>query len=148
EPDIVPEVFNSEALAAALKGRVAGKRVLLARADRGRELLREELSQVATVDQVAVYSQHDAVAGEAMDSMRRGEIDYVTLTSSNIARAWIAALDETCLARVMDGTVKVVTISPETSGAVRKLGLPVAAEAQEYTTGGIVDALVALASSG
>ena len=38
-----------------------GSRVLLARADRGIDLLRDELSAVAEVEQVAVYSQRDAV---------------------------------------------------------------------------------------
>lgn len=147
EPDLVPAVYNSEGLAAALKERAAGQRILLARADRGRELLRDELSRVATVDQVAVYSQVDAIPkdSEALASLRRGEIDYVTLTSSNIARALIAALDETCRARIAGGTVKLVTISPETSGSVKALGLPVAAEAREYTADGIVQVLIELA---
>jgi uroporphyrinogen III methyltransferase/synthase len=147
KPDLVPAVFNSESLAAALKEHAAGKRILLARADRGRDLLRQELSQIATVDQVAVYCQSDAViaAAEAIDRVRRGEIDYVTLTSSNIARALIAALDDTCRARIRDGTVKLVTISPETTGAVKELGLDVAAEAREYTTAGIVEAVVGAA---
>src|SRR5262249_50788333 len=58
--DLVPAEYRSEGLAAALKDHVAGKRVLLARADRGRDLLREELLRVAEVRQVAVYSQADA----------------------------------------------------------------------------------------
>jgi len=40
EPDLMPETYNSEGLAAALRPRVAGQRVLLARADRGRDVLR------------------------------------------------------------------------------------------------------------
>src|SRR5207237_1905019 len=36
EPDLVPEAYRSEVLADALRERVAGQRVLLARADRGR----------------------------------------------------------------------------------------------------------------
>ena len=47
EPDLVPDEYRSENLAAALRERVRGQRVLLARADRGRELLREELAAVA-----------------------------------------------------------------------------------------------------
>src|SRR5206468_9440053 len=53
--DVVPAAtFSSEGLADALKPHVAGKRVLLARADRGREHLRDALATVATVEQVAV----------------------------------------------------------------------------------------------
>jgi uroporphyrinogen III methyltransferase/synthase len=147
EPDVIPPVYNSESLAAVLKERAAGQRILLARADRGRELLREELSRIADVEQVAVYSQVDSVdtESEALACLRRGEIDYVTLTSSNIARSLIATLDETSRERIKIGAVQLVSISPETSGAITKLGLPVAAEAQVYTTAGLLDALVKLA---
>ncbi len=147
EPDLIPPVYNSEALAAAMKEKAAGQRILLARADRGRDLLREELAGVAEVEQVAVYSQIDTVHtdSEALACLRRGEIDYVTLTSSNIARSLIATLDETSRQRIKTGAVQLVSISPETSGAITRLGLPVAAEAEVYTTAGLVDALVKLA---
>ena len=38
----------------------AGRKILLARADRGRTLLKDELEQLADVDQVAVYHNADA----------------------------------------------------------------------------------------
>lgn len=149
EPDLVPAEYRSEALAAALKERAAGQRVLLARADRGRDLLRQELASVAQVEQVAVYSQVDAVEpdSEVLDCLRRGEIDYVTLTSSNIARALLRALDEPSRARILAGELKLVSISPVTSADVKALGFPVAAEATEYTTAGLLRALVELAES-
>ncbi len=150
EPDLVPEEYRSESLAAALKEQVAGRRVLLARADRGRDVLRQELAAVAAVDQVAVYSQVDAIApdAEALECLRRGEVDFVTLTSTNIARGFIAALDETCRSRIEAGQVRLVSISPVTSAEVRKWGLPVAAEARRYTVAGLVEALVELAGPG
>jgi uroporphyrinogen III methyltransferase/synthase len=142
EADLVPAEYNSEGLAAALRERVAGQRVLLARADRGIELLREQLSAVAEVEQVAVYRQVDAVEpGPALEALRWGEIDYVTLTSSNIARSLLQALDAETLDRMKGGRPGLVTISPRTSAAVRERGLPVAAEARTYTTEGIVAAL-------
>jgi uroporphyrinogen III methyltransferase/synthase len=144
EPDLVPDEFRSEALAAALKERAAGQRVLLARADRGRDLLRTELASVAEVDQIAVYSQIDAVETDAdvLDGLRRAEIDFVTLTSSNIARSLARILDGPCRARLESGEVKIVSISPVTSAAIRELGWPVAAEATAYTVAGLVAALV------
>lgn len=151
EPDLVPAVFRSEALAADLKARAAGQRVLLARADRGRDVLRQELATVATVDQVAVYSQVDAVEADAetLDCLRRGEIDYITLTSTNIAAALFRLLDAPARARIELGAVKLVSISPVTSAAVRELtGWPIAAEAAEYTIDGLIEALVALAGRG
>jgi uroporphyrinogen III methyltransferase/synthase len=147
EPDLVPPEYRSEDLAAALKDRVRGERVLLARADRGRELLREELTGVAEVDQIAVYSQVDAVDpnSEALASLRRGEIDYVTLTSSNIARALAQAFDQGCRDVIKSGPVKLVSISPVTSAAIREQGLPVAAEATVFTSEGVIEALIRLA---
>jgi uroporphyrinogen III methyltransferase/synthase len=148
EPDLVPARYQSEDLADALAERVRGGRVLLARADRGRELLRERLSLVAQVEQVAVYSQVDVVEPDAaiLERLRRGEFDYVTLTSSNIARALLRALGEEGAAPLRDGRTGLVTISPVTSAAVRELGLPVAAEALEATSTGTVRAVVELAA--
>lgn len=145
DADIVPDEYRSEALAAALKPQVAGQRVLLARADRGRELLRDELGHGAEVDQIAVYSQVDALdtSSHVFDSLRRGEVDYVTLTSSNIARAFLRGLDAPCRARIEAGDVRLASISPITSAAVRELGFEVAVEATSYTTKGLVEALVA-----
>jgi uroporphyrinogen III methyltransferase/synthase len=146
EPDLVPAVYVSEALASALKDHVAGQRVLLARADRGREVLREQLAQVSEVEQVTVYCQLDAIEpdAEALQSLRRGEIDYVTLTSSNIARSLLRALDEESLRLIRSGGVQLVSISPVTSTAIRELGLPVAIEAREFTAEGVVQALIVL----
>jgi uroporphyrinogen III methyltransferase/synthase len=150
EPDVIPCEYRSESLAAALKEQVAGQRVLLARADRGRELLREELAAVSTVDQVAVYSQVDALEAdsEMLEVLRQGQIDYVTVTSSNIARAFVRALDASSRARIEAGEVQLVSISPVTSATIRELGLPVAGEAVEYTAVGLVDILIKLAAAG
>ncbi|MBI1833072.1 MAG: uroporphyrinogen-III C-methyltransferase, partial [Planctomycetes bacterium] len=144
-PDIVPARFQSEDLAAALLAHIQpGQRVLLARADRGREVLKEQLETHCLVEQIAVYSQVDAVESdsEVMDALRRGEIEFVTLTSSNIARALLERLDATCRRRIEAGEIKLISISPVTSDAVRALGLPVAGEATEATTDGVIDAMV------
>jgi uroporphyrinogen III methyltransferase/synthase len=146
DADVVPTVYRSEALAAALAEHVAGRRVLLARADRGREVMRDELSKIAAVDQVTVYRQVDAVPqdGPVHDAVRRGEIDLITLTSANVARAVLRSLDEIGRARVVAGDVRIVTISPVTTAAVTELGYPVSAEARQYTTDGLIEAVVSL----
>jgi uroporphyrinogen III methyltransferase/synthase len=147
--DVVPaSTFSSEGLAEALKPHVAGMRVLLARANRGRELLRDALAAVATIEQVAVYEQADLAEPDAaiLDALRRGEIRYVTLPSSNIARGVLGGFDETIRGRVERGEIRLVAISPETGNAVRELGLPVAAEATTFTEDGLIEAVVRLAS--
>jgi uroporphyrinogen III methyltransferase/synthase len=146
-PDFTPATYNSEALAAGLGERAAGQRVLLARADRGRDVLRQQLAAVATVEQIAVYSQVDRVEADpvVLDALRRGVISFITLTSSNIARALARIVDEPIRRRIHTGAVKVVSISAVTSQDVRALGWPVAAEASEATTEGVLTALAALA---
>jgi uroporphyrinogen III methyltransferase / synthase len=145
--DLVPSKYQSEDLAAALLHETeADDRILLARADRGRDVLRQELGKKCHVDEVAVYSQVDSIAADdpLLDHVRRGEIDFITLTSSNIAKALVRSLDATSLARLKNGDIRLVSISPVTSGEIRGLGLPVAAEATTATIEGVVDALVRL----
>jgi len=139
--------FSSEGLVEALRPHVAGRRVLLARANRGRDLLREELAKVATVEQVTVYDQVDAIDPEddTFAALRRGEIEFVTLSSSNIARAVLGAFDDVLRGRVNRGEVKLVAISPITGDAVRACGYPVAAEATEFTAAGLIRAVRKLA---
>jgi len=145
EPDVIPDDYCSESLIAALRDRVRGLRILLARADRGRDLLRDELSAVAEVEQVAVYSQVDAVTQAFSEFLRDGPIDFVTLTSSNIARSLFRNLEDETRSLIQSGAMRLVTISPVTSAAVVEMGLPVAAEATAYTVDGVLAALIALA---
>jgi uroporphyrinogen III methyltransferase/synthase len=146
EPDLVPAEFRSECLAAALQERVAGQRLLLARADRGRDLLRDQLATIATVTQIAVYSQVDVFAADTAlrERLQKGRMDYVTLTSSNVARSFLTALAPAAQARVRAGEIQLVSISPITSAAVRELGFPVAAEATEHTSAGVLEVLLRL----
>lgn len=149
EPDLVPPRYCSEELAAALAPRVAGQRVLLARADRGRDVLPRLLAEVAQVEQIAVYRQCDLVQADpaVLEALRQGAIHYVTLTSPSIARAFVALLDPDSRRLLEQRQVQLVALSPVTGAALRELGLPVAAEAQEYTQAGLVTALLHLARS-
>jgi uroporphyrinogen III methyltransferase/synthase len=148
--DVVPATtFSSEGLIEALAPHVSGQRVLLARANRGRELLHTGLARVASVEQVAVYDQVDVTEPDpaVLDALRRGEIRYVALSSPSIARGVLGGFDETIRGRVERGEIRLVAISPVTGDAVRELGFPVAAEATTFTEDGLIGALVASARS-
>lgn len=147
EPDLVPDSFNSEALAEALSRQAAGLRILLARADRGREVLRDILGPVAHVEQVAVYSQVDEPAADpdVLAALREGRIGYALATSSNIGRSLARLIGPEGEALIRDGTLRVVSISPVTTRELRALGWPVAAEAAEATIPGVLQALEHLA---
>jgi uroporphyrinogen III methyltransferase / synthase len=96
-PDLVPTESTSEGLAATLAETCRGRRVLLAAAAQGREELRTRLAEVAAVDVAPVYEQAEVVpdSPEIFDRLRRGEYQAVTLTSPNVAKAVLAACDET-----------------------------------------------------
>jgi uroporphyrinogen III methyltransferase/synthase len=102
----------------------------------------------AQVEQVCVYEQVDSISANAstMDALRRGEINFIPLPSSSIARGVLGTFDETIRGRVERGEISLVAISPETGNAVRELGYPVAAEAEVFTEDGLIDAMVKLAS--
>lgn len=141
---LTPDRFRSDDLEAALMDCAIGKRILFARADRGRSWLVSPLRAVADVSEVIVYRQKDASAidVEVHDAIRRGEVDFVTLTSGNIARSFLRLLDDTGQALIRSGRMKLVSISPITSEAITAMGFNVGLEARESTMAGIVSLLI------
>ncbi len=142
--DLVPATFRSEALAEALAANASGQRILLARADRGRTVLKDELAGVASVEQVAVYKNADAKAlpPEVSARIAEGTVDWITLTSSAMTARLHALLPDSARERIGAG-VRLASISPVTSEAARALRWVVDVEAREYTWDGVVQAIVA-----
>jgi uroporphyrinogen III methyltransferase / synthase len=133
--DLVPEQFRAESLVASLAGLARGKRFLLVRASRGREVLAEGLraAGAAAVDQVVAYTSTDVERPEPAVAQRlaAGRIDWVTVTSSAVARSLVRLFGED-LRRA-----KLASISPVTSQTLAELGYPPAVEAAEYTLAGL-----------
>ncbi len=142
--DVVPESYRSEALAEALAGRAAGRRILLARADRGRAILKDELERVADVEQVPVYRNADAEAlpPGVLERIEAGTVDWITLTSSAIAERLHALLTEEARGRI-GREIRLASLSPVTSATIARLGWPVAVEATVFTWDGLVGAIAA-----
>lgn len=141
---VTPPEYRAESLAEALTGEAAGKRFLLARASRGREILAERLQAAgADVDQIVVYTSRDVRQPDAgiAETLQAGGFDWVTVTSSAIARS-LHGMFGTSLARS-----RLASISPVTSQTLRDLGHEPAVEACEFTTGGLVDAIVKATAS-
>jgi uroporphyrinogen III methyltransferase/synthase len=141
--DLVPDSYRSEALAAALGDRAAGAQILLARADRGRTLLRDELGHMADVTQVPVYHNADAIdlPESVVERIAAGTVDWITVTSSAIARRLHALLPEPARRRI-GGPVRLASLSPVTTQTAAELGWDVAVEARKYTWEGLVNSLV------
>ncbi len=141
--DLVPGSFRSEALAEALAARTHGRHILLARADRGRTVLKDELQRVAEVEQVAVYRNADAEAlpPPVLERIAEGSVDWITLTSSAITERLHALLPDESRAAI-GRAIRLVSLSPVTSATAARLGWPVAVEADVYTWNGLVQALL------
>jgi uroporphyrinogen III methyltransferase/synthase len=138
--DLQPAEYRAEALAAALAPAVAGERVLLIRASRGREVLAETLAASgADVRQVVAYESRDVDAADpdVAAALAAGDIDWVTVTSSAIARALVRLFGDD-LRRT-----KLAAISPLTAGLLAEAGFAPEAVAMRYTVEGLVEAILA-----
>ena len=137
--DLVPEQFRAEALAEALGHDARGRRFLLVRASRGREVLAEQLRAAgALVEQIVAYTSADVERPDPAVAtlLKAGQLDWITVTSSAIARSLARMFGED-LRRA-----KLASMSPLTSGVLGELGHATAAEAIEYTMAGLVAAIV------
>lgn len=139
-PDVVPDEFVAEAAVQALDAadELAGRRILLPRADVARAVLPEQLRALgATVDEVAAYTtvQDGADAERVRGLFQRGEVDVVTFTASSTVRNFVDLVGADV------GRAAVASIGPITSGTARELGLAVDVEAAEYTIPGLVQAI-------
>jgi len=137
--DLVPEQFRAESLAEALEHEAKGRRFLLARASRGREVLANRLTAAgAVVEQIIVYTSTDVdyPDPEIVTLLHGGCVDWTTVTSSAIARSLVTLFGDE-LRRS-----KLASLSPITSDVLRKLGHEPSAEAAEYTLAGLAAAIV------
>ncbi|MCE5302460.1 MAG: uroporphyrinogen-III synthase [Planctomycetaceae bacterium] len=136
--DLVPERFCAEALADRLALEAAGRRFLIARASRGREVLADRLIAAgATVEQIVVYSSVDVEQADPAVSaaLQADEIDWITVTSSAIARSLVRLFGKN-LRRA-----KLASISPLTSETLIELGYRPTVEAIDATMAGLVAAI-------
>jgi uroporphyrinogen-III synthase len=151
--NVVPEEYVAESVVKSLRGQVAGKRVLLARAKVARDVIPRELRKLgAEVEVVEAYetvipqSSRTRLRKILRDSKRRP--DVITFTSSSTARNFIALLGKNMWrghprprkANPLD-SVRFASIGPVTSSTLRELGLPVHIEAKQYTIPGLVKAI-------
>lgn len=136
--DLAPEQYVAEIMVAAFAGvELSGKRVLLPRAAVARDVIPNEFAQRgAWVDVVEAYRTVMPVSTEGGVSF--GRVDWVTFTSSSTVKNFLAMAGRDVLLGA-----RVASIGPVTSETLRKHGLRVDVEAGEFTTRGLVAAIVA-----
>lgn len=141
--DLVPESYRAEQLAEALRPHVSGRRVLWARANRVRDVLRTELAAAgAQLDEVVVYQHRDVDAWpeEVNKRLVAGQLDWIGVSSPAIARN-VARLVPEAARSYLGSRIRIASISPVTSAACQEVGLPVSAEATEHTWDGLLAAI-------
>lgn len=137
--DLQPAEYRAEALAEELAPLSVGKRVLLLRASRGREVLAEMLTAGGSfVSQVVVYQSEDVhePSQHILENLRAGKIDWITVTSSTIARSLVRIFGEDLL------QARLAAISPLTAGVLGEAGFPADVVAKEYTMDGLLGAIL------
>jgi len=150
-PDLIPEKFVGEELAAALRqtfggataAPLAGERFLLLRADIARPVLREELQKAgAQVDDLPIYRtvRPSALPDDVLAVLRATDgVDWITFTSASTATNLHDLLPED-LRPVVAG-IKKLSIGPITTAALNKLSWPPTLEATQHDIPGMVAAL-------
>ncbi len=137
--DCQPDEYRAEALAEVLAAEASKQKFLLVRASRGREVLAERLQAAGgNVEQTIVYRSVDVQQADPQitQAMAAGQIDWVTVTSSAIARSLVD------LFGTQLGQAKLAAISPLTAAVLIKAGYPPHAVATEYTSDGLVEAIL------
>jgi uroporphyrinogen-III synthase len=163
EPDLVPDEYIAEGVAAALIEdahrhgvSLEGKHILILRAAESRKVLVEKLQRAgAIVEEVAAYRTRGAVIDdeqgrEVLRLLQAGQLDILTFTSSSTVRYFVQWLADCAPGAAVspialvthNPQLKIACIGPITSQTARELGLDVQIEASEFTIDGLVEAIV------
>lgn len=160
---LVPDEFIAESVARALHREaeqrgttLAGQRILLARAAEARQVLVDELREagahldVAVAYQTIPVAQDDERGQEVIALVRQQRLDAITFTSSSTVHHFMRWLNQSApdiaslLAHPVQPTVRplIACIGPITAQTARDYHLEVSVEARQFTTAGLVEALI------
>ena len=128
--DVVPKNFVAESLAESLKELVAGKKVLLARAEVARDILPESLKNFGAEVTIAPAYQ---TLSENPAQIDFDALDLITFTSSSTVTNFIANYGVPKVATAAIGTI--------TAQTLEKFGVKAAVVAEEFTINGLVEAI-------
>jgi uroporphyrinogen III methyltransferase/synthase len=147
--DLMPAEFRVDALAESLRsvGDLRGRRILLPRADIGRDTLAEELRRAgAEVHDVVAYRTVPGGGDRGSDydvyrMLLDRQIDAVTFASASAVRNFVTMLGREEAADLLRTTV-VASIGPVTAEAAQQFDIATTVMPQRYTIPDLVDALV------
>jgi len=142
EPAFVPEEYVAEAILPGL-GELAGRWVLLPRAEIARKALPEAICQAGGIaHEIAVYQTLPAQPDPSGLAALQAGVDVVTFTSPSTVHNFLTLAERAGFDPLdLPGRPQVACIGPITAEAARQAGLNVAIVADSYTTEGLVAAL-------
>jgi len=146
--NVMPGEYVAEMVAKALRNKVSGKRVLLARAKVARDVIPDELRKAgALVDVVEAYETIVPTVSRkrlrALLANPRRCPHLITFTSSSTVKNFFALLgakagDQSKLSE----DIHFASIGPITSATLWEMGCNIHIEAKKYTIPGLVQAIV------
>lgn len=144
--DVMPEEFIGKKIAETLtkEGSIENSKVCLLRAEDADSDLPRALEEFgAIVDDIGVYktvAETEDIFGAAKNLLESGA-DWVTFTSGSTVEFFHQRFDLPKLMKQFP-QMKIASIGPETSKALRALKMEPTVEAKEHTTDGIVSQLL------
>lgn len=142
--DLVPDEFTTAGIVEefASMGGTADLRVLCPRSDIAPPDLVRGLAELgAEVEEVDAYSvvPEDSGAPKVLDWLERDELNWLTFTSTSTVDNLFARIDAQ---KVRNTSVKIASIGPSTSEAIRSHDLQPSAEATPHTVEALLTAIV------
>ena len=138
--DLQPDEFVAEAIVREFRkeGDIENLRILIARAEKARDLLPRELGALGAIVDVAVAYRTVAETGDRTEARSRlvaEGADMITFTSSSTVENFLA------LGLPWPRGMEVASIGPITSKTARDRGLTIAVEATRHDIPGLVQAI-------
>jgi FMN phosphatase YigB (HAD superfamily) len=140
----MPKEYIAEALLKGFEKRpVEGKRILLARAKKARDILPKGLKSMgAKVDVVEVYRTVKPMGKKKLRQLLAdGNIDAITFTSSSTVNHFAELLKKGDLKKLLKGVV-IGCIGPVTLRTAKGWGMKVQIQPKQYTVPGLTRAIV------
>jgi uroporphyrinogen III methyltransferase/synthase len=142
--DVVPKKFQAESIVEALeKNGITGKRFLLPRAEKARDVLPKEITKRGGhIDVVTVYrtSKGEGNIPKVKELFRKKLIHVITFTSSSTVKKFVELLAERNISKMIRGAV-VASIGPITADTAAFLGIRTDIMPENYTIPGLVKAI-------
>ncbi|RPI52062.1 MAG: uroporphyrinogen-III synthase, partial [Deltaproteobacteria bacterium] len=141
--DIMPNDFRAEGLIDAFSQiDISGKRILIPRAEKAREILPSRLSELgADVTLVPAYvTLAPDLKPEVLEMLEQETIDVLTFTSSSTVKNFFQLLPDDLRNRILE-QAKVACIGPITARTAEDFGLKVTVQPDKFTIPSLVSAI-------